>query len=150
MNETRKDGIRLTAGLRRHFAWYYPDGDVLLVGAVELGPAVTGFLLRVPGMFVASVIDLWPWDARQRRWLAPVELVDNWGDSDQWYLARAWLVDVGGDGHRDVVKREKIGEAGRMAADRLTVRRFTTSGFVSSHPARELEPRFDFALACKN
>jgi hypothetical protein len=100
-------------------------------------------------MFTSSVIDLWPWDAPRRRWLAPVELVDNWGDSEQWYLARAWLVDLDGDGYRDVVRREKRGEAGRMVVDRLTIRRFGSNGFESVRAWSGLESRFDFSLACK-
>jgi hypothetical protein len=162
VNQARTDGRRLDPKVASHFAWYYPDcptspsglrcrveEDVLYLGSVELGPELVGFLFRVPGLFTSSVVDLWPYDRTRRRWLTPVELVDNWGDPDQWYLARAWLVDLDGDGYRDIVKREKIGAGGRLTDDRLTMRPGGPDGFVPARGDRALHARFDFTLACR-
>ena len=162
VNETRADGVRLSPALAAHFGWYYQDcvtgargercqvqTDVFFLRSVALGPNLVGFLFRVPGMFTSSVVDLWTYDTARRRWLTPVELVDNWGDPDQWYLARSWLVDLDGDGYREVVKREKIGAGGRPEADRVTLRAGGSDGFAAPRAEPSLATRFDFTLACR-
>lgn len=162
VNEARRDGRPLDPTLAPHFAWYYQDcpaspsgvrcrfeAEVFYLGSVDLGLSLVGFLFRVPGLFTSSVIDLWPYDATRRRWLAPVELVDNWGDPDQWYVAKAWLLDVDGDGYRDIVRREKIGAGGHTTADRTTLCRGGPDGFVAMPEDAALRARFDFTLACR-
>lgn len=162
VNQTRTDGGRMDPRLVAHFGWYYQDcvtgargvrcqvqPDVLFLYSVDLGPNLIGFIFRVPGMLTSSVIDLWPYDTARRQWLTPIELVDNWGDPDQWYLARAWLVDLDGDGYREIVKREKIGAGGRLVEDRVTVRSGGPGGFSSARAEASLDARFDFTLACR-
>jgi hypothetical protein len=162
INRPRADGHALSGKLMAHVGWYYQDcptspsafrctpGDgVFHLGTVQLGPSLVGVLFRAPGTFTSSVIDVWPFDTARRRWLAPAELVDNWGDPDDWYIARAWLVDLDGDGYRELVKREKIGAGGRLVDDRVVVRTGGAAGFGPERVDPSLRARFDFALACR-
>jgi hypothetical protein len=94
-----------------YFARYYRDDDlrVSLSGRLTIGPNLVGYLIEAPGMYDLSVIDLWTYDARHNSWLQPMELSENWGDAGDYYYSDSLLVDVDGDGYKDIVKRAKNG-----------------------------------------
>jgi hypothetical protein len=85
---------------------------------VELDQARTGYILRVPGMYEPSAIDLWVYDRRMMRFEPPLQLAEAWGDAGAEYQVSGWLVDLDGDGRLDAVLRKKTSYT-RMETDSL-------------------------------
>lgn len=92
-----------------YFARYYDDNDVAVLGRVTIGPGFVGYLLKAPGMYSLSVIDLWVYDSTRASWLKPMELSEDWGDAGDYYYSHSLLTDVNRDGYKDIVKRGKNG-----------------------------------------
>ncbi len=149
-------GTLLPRDVRDYFREYYPvgypvrDPEIYAVRRYPVGPGFVGYLLRVPGMYSSSVIDLWVLDREHGRWLPPLELADDWGDAGEWFHSEAWLFDVDGDGYRDAVKRAKHGFWEQCFFDKLRVWTFHRAGFTPSRDVTDpaLLRRFDFELPC--
>ena len=74
------------------------------IGSLQLGPAWRGYLLRSPGMYDASRIQLWPYHQETGLFGTPHCVVDSWGDEGaSWYTVR-WLIDRDHDGVRDLIQ----------------------------------------------
>jgi hypothetical protein len=100
---------------------------------------MTGYLIDAPGKYDLSVVDLWTYDAANSRWLKPMELSENWGDAGEYYYSDSLLVDVDGDGYKDIVKRGKHGmldmgpkRPERVFFDITALRKFAGNGFRNS------------------
>ncbi len=149
-------GKPLDQAAHLYFRQYYPeirypknpDFDVYATRRINVGPGLIGYLLRVPGMYNVSTIDLWVYDSQRSAWRPPVELADHWGDAGEVYEAQAWLVDLKGDGYRDVVKRGKFRYFKKRRWDRLGVQGFRKDSYASLRRVtdRKLMRRFDFRM----
>lgn len=107
-------GVRLDSTGFRFFGEAYPtastidNGDGLsVVFRVPMNAGRVGYVLRVPSQYDASAADLWVFDEDSARWEAPLPLADEFGDGCWYFRREAWIVDIDGDGIRDVVRRER-------------------------------------------
>jgi hypothetical protein len=130
-----------------YFSPYYLDNvdKVSVSGRVTIGPKMIGYLIDAPGMYSLSVVDLWTYDVANNKWLKPMELSEDWGDAGDYYYSDSLLVDVDGDGYKDIVKRGKHGNLemdadrpARVIFDTTVLRKFTRSGFRNSGTAPRL------------
>ncbi|HTM07918.1 MAG TPA: hypothetical protein VL754_05975 [Verrucomicrobiae bacterium] len=129
-----------------YFSKYYLDKvEVAVSGRLTIGANFIGYLLDVPGMYSLSVVDLWTYDVANNKWLKPMELSEDWGDAGDYYYSDSLLVDVDGDGYKDIVKRGKHGNLemdadrpARVIFDTTVLRKFTRSGFRNSGTAPRL------------
>jgi len=94
------------------------EPEVFATYRVALGDTRTGYLLRVPGMYQPSAIDLWVYDSRMVRFEPPLQLAEAYGDAGAEYELSGWLVDLDGDGRLDVVLRQQTSYT-RMETDSL-------------------------------
>lgn len=87
----------------------FPHAEPLVFATyrVTLDKERTGFLLRVPGMYEPSAIDLWVYDRRRMQFEPPLRLAESWGDAGAEYDLNAWLVDLDRDGRLDAVLRQR-------------------------------------------
>jgi len=142
------------------FAPFYPQlslderskAELWATYRLSIGHARIGYLLRVPGMYDATAIDLWVYDARRERFAAPIRLAEEYGDGGYYTRLAGWLVDLNGDGQLDLVTRRYRSEAdtrdgGRLLweTDSLWVQFSTNSGFTPQQLVRDstLRARFD-------
>jgi hypothetical protein len=126
----------------RYFDGYYGDNSTFTGGRVNIGPRFVGYLIQAPGMYSLTVTDLWIFGQDRRSWLNPVELSENWGDAGDYYYADALLLDVNGDGYKDIVKRGTngsrdlfTGKTTEVIFDRTGIRKFVKTGFRDSGQA---------------
>jgi hypothetical protein len=116
-------------------AFPHAEPELFVVARLVLDPQHIGYLLRVPGMYEASRIDLWIYDAGRHRFGVPIQIAEAWGDEGCGYDLVALLVDINRDRRRDLVLYQATGcsdmETGRTIseADSLWVRTWTAGGF---------------------
>jgi hypothetical protein len=133
-----------------------PAPNIYAVGRTALGPGFTGFVLRVPGMYSPSRLDLWVLDESGRHFLSPLEVAERWGDAGDSFQLKSWLVDVNRDHHADMVSRlcHTYQEAGvdtapiHKVADILQVRIWSETGFGVAVPITERALRAAFGTPC--
>jgi len=65
------------------------------------------YLLRAPSAYSSTAIDLWIYDPRDKVWLESVRVADAFGDGGWHFILDGWLVDLDGDGFRDLVQRRR-------------------------------------------
>jgi hypothetical protein len=104
------EGVALDTSIVRAFAPLYPNTAELvraglnLVGRVPLDSVSTAYLLRAPGMYENSALDLWPYSSQLNRFTAPVCVAEAWGDAGDAFDLRSWLVDLDRDGIRELIQ----------------------------------------------
>lgn len=62
-------------------AFPHDEPEVFAATRVVLDARHIAYLLRVPGMYEPSRVDLWVYDAGQMRFAAPIEVAESWGDA---------------------------------------------------------------------
>ncbi len=127
------------------------DPDVFLVGRVSVEDSFSVYAIRVPGMYGPSKIDLLV--VRPSDVLPPslVPVSHGWGDAGELYWMRSWILDVNGDGSRDVVRHicntyrdPGSNDPVSVSADDLEVQLWNGSGFAAStEPDSAIRHRFD-------
>ena len=150
--DTRYSGKTLDRAGHAYFKSYYPyidlealsdlQAELFVTARFQLGPNLVGYLLRVPGMYSSTVVDLWTYDQKAGTWLKPVAVAESWGDADDWYELQSWLVDINGDGYHDIIKRAKGGfiEGVGKNPDLLAVQLLKNSEFAGPEVLRD--PKF--------
>jgi hypothetical protein len=74
------------------------------VARVQLDSGVTGFIVRTPGQYDDSQLDLLVYLSDSAHFLRPIELAESWGDAGEWYREESLMVDTDGDGRREIVR----------------------------------------------
>jgi len=129
-----------------------PELELWATDRLTIAPGRIGYLLRVPGMYDPTAIDLWVYDARRERFAAPIRMAEEWGDAGYSTELVGWLVDLNGDGHPDLVTRRyrsraDIQNGGKLLweSDSLWVQIWSDSGFTLRRLASDstLRARFD-------
>lgn len=134
-------GTRLPATFDPELRPFYPRavrGGFYATFTVNLGRARRGYLLRVPGPYATSAIDLFVLSEDQAL-APPVRVADNYSTGSGQVVIRSALVDVTGDGVRDLVQRKRVfwtdDDLVDRAADSLFVRSWEEDGFAEPRPA---------------
>jgi hypothetical protein len=101
------------------------------------------YLLRAPSAYDSSAIDLWIYNPKTKEWLEAVRVADHFGDAGWYFTLDGWLVDIDGDGFRDLVQRRRdhwLDEdwETERESDSLTVRMWKKDRFL---PPRVLTNR---------
>jgi hypothetical protein len=141
-------GKSLDTALYGAFAGQYPElkdrrpDELSTLFQVALGHGRTGFVLRVPSQYSSTAADLWVYDRDRRAWERPVHLADAFGDGAWEFSEDGWIVDVDGDGYRDVVRRRRDAwvDEGTDApghSDSLWVSRGGPHGFAAARPSAD-------------
>jgi hypothetical protein len=118
----------------------FPHADPELFGTVRsvIDPQHVGYLLRVPGMYDPSAIDLWVYDARAMRFARPIRVAEAWGDAGCYSNLETVFVDINADHRLDLVLHQGTGcvdlRTGRTRSetDSLWIRSWTRGAFSSS------------------
>jgi hypothetical protein len=95
----------LLAQLQAHYR-SYQDGDFAVLGVAAVGPADTLLALRAPSQYSPSGVDLWRMQGGALR-SDSLRVADQFGDGPWYFSQDAWLVDLDGDGLRDLVQRRR-------------------------------------------
>src|SRR5215472_10644572 len=66
--------------------------NVFVVNRVDLPSGWEGFILRVPGMYDPSRLDLWLLSPKRERFALPIELADSWGDAGEEFWFDTWVI----------------------------------------------------------
>jgi hypothetical protein len=117
--------------------WMHGDSLLLATYCISMDSTHIGFLLRVPGLYSSSAIDLWVYDRLHHHFQPPERVAEHWADAGHVYDLAGWLVDLDGDHHRDLIQRTyessadletgKLRRAGQSAEFRL----WAGSGFAA-------------------
>jgi hypothetical protein len=104
---------------------------------IDLDARHTAYLLRVPGAYAPTAIDLWVYDSRDSSFARPINVADTFGDGGTVVVTVGWLVDFNGDAHRDLVpcrhyQTYDTSNDGRLLSERdeLSVRLWSDTGFT--------------------
>jgi hypothetical protein len=101
------EGVPIPSELARFFSTVYrltmPYDSMFVVGSVALDSARVGYVLRVPGYYAPSRLDLWIHSPGSRGLTGPITLADMWADAGDLGCTMGWLVDLDRDGTRDIV-----------------------------------------------
>jgi hypothetical protein len=108
-----------------------PD-EIFATYHFRLTDNLTGFLLRAPSMYSSSAIDLWIFDNKHNKWLSrPIRIADRYGDGGWYFSLDGWLVDINGDGIRDLIQRRRDSiEYGENEKDSLTIRLWSNGKYL--------------------
>src|SRR5258708_31438382 len=79
--------------------------QVFVVGQVLLTDSITGFVLRVPGMYSSTELDLWPYNAMKQRFAEPVRLAEDYGDVGYVFDEQGWLARPGSKSRYQLILR---------------------------------------------
>ncbi len=104
-------GTRTPVGHDEQLRAQYPEaarGGFYATYHVDLGRERIGFLVRVPGPYATSAIDLFVLQGDSATALPPVRLADNYTTGAGQVVLESWLVDIDGDGVRDLVQRKRV------------------------------------------
>jgi hypothetical protein len=91
----------------------------------------TAYLLRAPSAYSSSAIDLWIYDRKDKVWLDPIRVADEFGDADWHFKLDGWFMDIDGDGSQDLIQRRRDSyEYGEKETDSLTIRMWKNGQFL--------------------
>ena len=101
----RYEGSPLDTSTWNAFEFAYPELHITsrefpvlyAAGRVALSPSIIGYVLRAPGMYSSSELDLWPYDTRAQRFGLPMRIAEHWGDEGYVFNEESWLVRVRSD-----------------------------------------------------
>ena len=128
--------------------------QVFVVGQVLLADSITGFVLRVPGMYSSTELDLWPYNAIKQRFAEPVRLAEDYGDEGYVFDEQGWLARPDSKSRYQLIQRRWQSNADMetdsvtMRTDTLFVRAWTDTTYgpaVASHDGR-LRASFDGSI----
>ncbi len=135
-------GLPLDTSFEAVFQPVYPElaiphhePELFAVKRMVLDAAHIGYLLRVPGMYEPSRLDLWIYDARATRFAAPIEVAESWGDAGCGFDLEALLIHSPA-GVLQLVTHRNTGcvdiETGRTKSnvDSIWVRTWAAGGFT--------------------
>ena len=100
-----------------------------------LDPQHVGYLLRVPGMYESTALDLWIYDARAMRFGVPERLAESWEDEGCGYDLESLLIRSAADGQLTLLTVQNRGcsdmETGKVLSnsDSLWIRPWTGTAF---------------------
>ena len=94
----------LLAAFMPLFSTDWMEAPLFVIGSLPLGPAWRGYLLRSPGMYDASRIELWPYNQETGLFGTPHCVADSWGDEGASWYTVSWLIDRDHDGVRDLIQ----------------------------------------------
>lgn len=93
------EGRPLSPEFNSLFAFQYnglsPSSDepqLFVAGRVKLDSSLVGYVLRVPGMYSSSQLDLWIYDRTTDRFELPLRLAETWGDAGYFFSEESWMV----------------------------------------------------------
>jgi len=117
----------------------FPHGDPQLFATYRmvLDSRHIGYLLRVPGMYEPTAIDLWIYDAVATRFLLPIRVAESWGDEGCGRTLDALFLDINADVREDLVLHQMTScvnlETMRTESesDSLWVRTWTSNGYAA-------------------
>ncbi len=66
--------------------------ELSVAGRVALAPSIMGYVLRVPGMYSTSELDLWLYDTSEQRFRGLLRVAEHWGDEGYVFNEETWLV----------------------------------------------------------
>jgi hypothetical protein len=89
----------------QELVWMHGDSLLLATYCVRIDSTHIGFLLRAPGMYSSSAVDLWVYDQLHHHFQPPVRIAEGWGDAGDVYDQIGWLVDLDDDHRRDLLQR---------------------------------------------
>jgi hypothetical protein len=110
-------GTPIDSSILRFFYIFYPDlyyshdeyTSLYGVARFRIDAHHVGYLLRRPGMYSSTAIDLLTYDESSQRFAPPVPVADHWGDAGAWADWEAWLVDADGDSALDLFRHLDFG-----------------------------------------
>jgi len=117
-------------------AFPHDEPQLFATDRFVLDPQHIGYLLRVPGTYESSQIDLWVYDARQMRFSPPIRLAESWGDEGCGYDLESLLIRTE-DGRLDLILHQNTGcsdmETGKVMSnvDSLWTRTWATREFAA-------------------
>jgi hypothetical protein len=83
------------------------DSKIFACFQFNISNTRTGLIIRRRSQYSETAIDLCLWDNHSKKIINEMEVSDNFGDG-QWYFVKdAWLVDINKDGLLDIVTRQK-------------------------------------------
>ena len=124
------------------FAPIYPDltfphddPELFATARFVLDPQHVGYLLRVPGMYESTALELWIYDARSMRFALPERLAESWGDEGCGFDLESLLVRTGDQLQLLVHKNTGCSdiETGKVLSnnDSLWIRTWTRGAFAA-------------------
>ncbi len=118
-------------------AFPHREPELFAAGRLVLDPQHIGYLLRVPGMYESSQIDLWIYDAREKRFGLPIHVAEAYGDEGCGFNLESVLIRTPVDRQFNLIVRQNTGcsdmETGKVISnvDSLWVRAWVTDKFGS-------------------
>jgi hypothetical protein len=93
------EGSPLDSSFWNLYEFVYPELHVtsrqfpvlFVAGRIALAPSITGYVLRVPGMYSSSELDLWLYDRQEQRFRPPIRVAEQWGDEGYVFNEESWL-----------------------------------------------------------
>ncbi len=102
-------------------AFPHAEAIVFVTKRFVVDPQHVGYLLRVPGMYESSAIDLWVFDAGRQRFALPVRLAEAYGDEGCGYDLESLLIRSATDGRLTLIVLQNTGcsdiETGKVLSD---------------------------------
>jgi hypothetical protein len=96
-------------GYAAYFRAFYGDEAARIVPLWywQQSPAVEAFVLSAPSEMYGTATALWTYDTATCSWSRGPMTSDRGGDGGEQFRLDAWLVDLDGDGQKDLVQRTK-------------------------------------------
>ncbi len=102
-------------------AFPHDEPELFATRRFVLDPQHIGYLLRVPGMYESSALDLWVYDARLMRFALPIRLAEAWGDEGCGYNLESLLIRSKTDRRLTLILHQNTGcsdmETGRILSN---------------------------------
>ena len=73
----------------------------------QQSPAIEAYVLSVPSEMYGTATAVWTYDMATCSWTRGPMTSDQGADGEEQYRLDAWLVDLDGDGQKDLVQRTK-------------------------------------------
>jgi hypothetical protein len=148
--------MELGNGYAAYFRAFYGNEAVRLVPLWywQQSPAIEAFVLSVPSQMYGTATAAWTYDNATCSWSRGPITSDRGGDGGEQYRLDGWLVDLDGDGQKDLVQRTKNwgeGDDGKpFIIDKLRVYYWKSHGsyFAETYipDPSDLKKAFDFAV----